>query len=339
VRRVVIAGGRGFFGQRVAELLGGLGVAPVIAGRAGPLELDVEDRGSLHDVLRRGDVVVDAAGPFQSRTTALVEAACEVGADVIDIDESLVHARRVDALADRVRASGISVRSTCSAVSTVAAALVRHSGIERPVRVSALVAPASRETAHAGTVRALLASVGAEVDVWRDGRFITVAGWRESRAFALPPLASLPRRRAYLVASALPLTLPRVWPSLRAVDCWTDTSTPLANGILALAARVPPLRAVAMRTVPLGVLLARALGARRGAFAVEIEDSNGRIARLALTAPRRSYLIAATPAALAGRALAAGRPSEPGIVPVHRHVDPDELLAYLRSLGIALEEG
>ncbi len=331
MKRILIAGGAGFFGQRVAELLRGLGMSPVIAGRTGEVVLDVEDRASLGAALRPGDVVVDAAGPFQPRTTALVEVACDVGADVIDLNESLVHARRIDALADRVRDAGISVRSTCSAVSTVAAALVRRSDVARPVRVSALVAPASRETAHAGTLRALLASVGAPVEVWRERRFATAVGWREARTFAVP------RRRAYLVASALPLTLPTVWPSLRTVDCWTDTSTPAANGILALAARSRLLRGAAVRAVPLGALLARLLGTRRGAFAVEVEDERGGVARPALIAPRRSYLIAAAPAALAAMALAEGRSSERGIVPADRHVDADELFAYLASLGIALQ--
>ena len=333
MRRVVIAGGAGFFGQRVAELLRAAGIRPIVAGRSGEVVLDVEDRASLRAALRPGDVVVDAAGPFQSRTAALVEVACDVGADVIDLNESLVHARRIDALAARVRGSGIAVRSTCSAVSTVAAALVRLSGIERPVRVSALVAPASRETAHRGTLRALLASVGAPIEVWRDGRFAAAVGWRASRAFALP------RRRAYLVASALPLTLPPVWPSLRVVDCWTDASTPLANGILALVARARLLRAVAERALPLGAALARLVGTRRGAFAVEVEGEGGRVVRLAFAAERRSYLIAAAPAALAARALAEGRSSERGLVPVDRHVPPDELIAYLGSLGIALERG
>ncbi len=97
------------------------------------------------------------------------------------------------------------------------------------------------------------------------------------------------------------------------------------------------LRAVAERALPLGAILARLFGTRRGAFAVEVEDADGRVAHLALTAARRSYLIAAAPAALAAHRLAEGRASERGIVPVDRHVDPDELLAYLATLGIALE--
>jgi hypothetical protein len=293
-------------------------------------ELDVEDAGSLRATLRAGDVVVDAAGPFQTRTTTLLQAAMDLGADVIDLNESLAFARRVAELAERVAASGIVVLSSCSAVSTVAAALVRVSNVARPSRVSVLVAPAARETAHAGTVRALLASVGAAIEVWRAGRFARVVGWRESRRFAVPP------RRAYLVESALALHLPRLWPSLREVDCWTDTSTPGANALLALVARLPVLRRLALRSIPLGLLLARVLGRRDGAFAVEVEGEDRPLTRLALSAPRGSYRIAAAPAVLAAMSLLEGRGLRRGLLPADRHVPPEELLAYVSSLGIEL---
>lgn len=69
---------------------------------------------------------------------------------------------------------------------------------------------------------------------------------------------------------------------------------------------------------------------------MEIEDEGGRIARLALTSARRSYLIAAAPAALAARALAEGRFTERGVVRADRHVNAEELLGYLQGLGIEL---
>jgi hypothetical protein len=225
----------------------------------------------------------------------------------------------------------VAIVSSCSAVSAVAAALVRRSGVERPVRVSALVAPASRETAHEGTIRALLASVGAPIEVWRNGQPSGEIGWRETRSFVLP------RRTGRLIESALSHALPSVWPTLRDVDCWTDTSTPGANAVLSIVARSAALRRVVPLAVPLGVLAARLLGARRGAFAVEVEDGGGRVVRLALAAERRSYLTAAAPAALAARALAEGRFTERGVVPADRHVAAGELLAYLHGLGIRLQ--
>ena len=54
MRRVVIAGGAGFFGQRVADLLRDVGVPSVSAGRSGERRLDVEDRASLRAVLAGG---------------------------------------------------------------------------------------------------------------------------------------------------------------------------------------------------------------------------------------------------------------------------------------------
>jgi len=317
----------GFFAGVVADLLA---AEDVPFERPARRELDVEDLRSLRAFLRRGDVVVDAAGPFQSRSTALLSGAMERGVDVVDLNESLPYARRVAALADEIARSGVAVLSACSAVSTVAAALVRRSGVSSPARVSALVAPAARETAHAATLRALLSSVGAPIGVWRDGAPRTARGWRESRRFVVPP------RRAFLVESALALDLPRIWPSLRAVDTWTDTSTPGANAILSIVARVPLARRIALAAAPAGALLARALGTRRGGFAVEAEG-DGHVARLALTADRGSYRIAAMPAALAARALAEGRFAERGLVPAGRHVDPGALLERLQALGIRLE--
>lgn len=308
-----------------------MGLRPIIAGRTGEVRLDVEDPRSLRSVLRAGDVVVDAAGPYQSRTTTLVEAALEIGVNVIDLNEGIEYAKAVAALDGRARDRDVAVLSSCSAVSSVAAILVQVSGVERPARVSALVAPASRETANPGTVRALLRSIGRPVEVRRSGAPHVATGWRETRRFELP------RRRGHLVGSALPVTLPEIWPSLRDVDCWTDTGTPGANAVLAVASLSGRLRAEAEALMPLGQLAARLLGATRGAFAVEIAGEGGRIERLALTSARRSYLIAAAPAALAARALAEGRSSERGVVRADRHVSADELLAYLGGLGIELQ--
>jgi short subunit dehydrogenase-like uncharacterized protein len=332
VRRIVVAGGAGFFGSLIVRLLREQGMGPVVPG-IGTAPMDVEDPASIRRTLRRSDVLVDATGPFQRRTATLIEAAAELGVDVIDINESAAYARVVHSLEPRISAAGIAVLTSCSAVSTAAAALVRTSGVVAPVRVSALVAPASRETARRGTVHALLASVGEPVEVWRNGRAVRETGWVATRRFRMPA------REAHLVESALSVTLPPVWPSLREVDCWTDTGIAVANALLSLAARSAPLRRLARRLWRAGVLLARVAGPRRGAFAIEVEDASGRSARLALTAPRRSYLTAVAPPVLAARALAEGRFTERGLVPPDRHVPSDELFACLDRLGVQLMRG
>lgn len=334
MRRIVVAGGTGFFGSLIVRLLHEEGVTPVVAGQGDQaMPLDVENPVSLRAVLARGDVVVDATGPFQGRSGTLVEAAVDLGIDVIDINEGAGYAHVVHSLEPRIASAGIAVLTSCSAVSTVAASLVRMSGVETPVRVSALVAPASRKTARRGTVHALLASVGEPVEMWRGGRTARATGWTETRRFRMPP------REAHLVESALSVTLPPLWPSLREVDCWTDTGIALANALLSVASRSALLRRAARRLWRAGVLLARVAGPQRGAFGLEVEDGTGRIARLALTAPVRSYLAAAAPAVLAARALADGRFTDRGLVPPDRHVPMEDLFALLDRLGIRLLRG
>ena len=92
------------------------------------LVIDAEDPASIRAALRERDVVIDAAGPFQRRSTVLVESCMTLGCDVIDVSDSLDYARRLRALERRIESAGIRVLTSCSSVSAVSAALVRLSG-------------------------------------------------------------------------------------------------------------------------------------------------------------------------------------------------------------------
>ena len=59
---------------------------------------------SIRSVMRAGDVVIDAAGPFHARSTALIESAIEIGFDVVDINDNLRYAESVVALQSRIDA-------------------------------------------------------------------------------------------------------------------------------------------------------------------------------------------------------------------------------------------
>lgn len=172
MRRILVVGGTGFFGRAAVELLRARGLSPVVAARGGRanLRLDAEEPASLRSALRPGDIVIDAAGPFQERSAALVEAAAEIGCDVIDISDSIDHIRQVEALRPRIEAARIRVLTSCSTVTTLATALVQASGAADPVRISVCLAPASRETARAGTSGSLLRSLGRPIRVFRAGR-------------------------------------------------------------------------------------------------------------------------------------------------------------------------
>ena len=334
MRRIVVLGGLGFFGAVAVERLRADGAAPLTASRraGADLQVDVEDRRSLRAALRQGDVVIDTVGPYQDRTSALVEAALEIGFDLIDIADSLAYVTRLYDLQPQIEARGIRVLTACSSVSAVSAALVRWSGLADPVRVTGFLAPATHYAANPAGGGSLLRSVGRPIRVWRDGRLVTRVGWREARTIQVPaPIGSV-RGRLYETANSV--TLPRIWPGLRTVDFYVDSRVPGLNAVFNLAARSPALRSLIERLQGPGLALARSLGSRAGCLAFEIEAHDNRVVRWALIASDRGYFTPIVPAVLAARTIAEGGFEPCGLVPPDQHIEPGKLIDYLRSLGI-----
>ena len=311
MRRIVVVGA-GFFGRLIARRLADQGIVFVLASRRGPdTQIDVEDRRSIARVLRPADVVVDTAGPFQTRSTYLVEAAIARGCDVVDLSDAQDFARRVSELHERAAAADVRLVTSCSAIVTVAAAAVTRSGIASPTECDIFLAPASAETGSPATVRSFVHSLG---------------GLSRTKPFPRE------RRSGHHVDSSASLLLPASWPSLGRVDFWVDPNAFLASPAFAIASRISPLRALITLTAPLG----RVLGRRDGVFAVTARDGATQ-STVRLSAPRRSYLVAAEPAAMVAAALARGERMPAGIVPARAHVHADELFERLRSLGVSLE--
>jgi hypothetical protein len=271
------------------------------------MRLDVEDAQSIRSALQKDDVIVDTAGPFQTRSTVLVETAAELGCDVVDLSDSLRYARAVLALHDRAVAAGVRIFGSCSAIATVAASAIRASGAAAPETCDLFLAPASAETGNPATLKAFLSSVD----------------WSRSREFPAD------RRRGYRAESAAAVLLPRSWPSLRWVDFWVDPNAPFAASSIRLASRLGLAGAVAA----VAPFSARLLGRREGLFSVAISEA-GRYSLTRLSAPRGSYLIAAEPAVLAAETLARGSETPAGVVPADAQVDHTTLFQRLRALGV-----
>lgn len=328
MRRVVVIGA-GFFGGLVSRRLAERGLAPLVAARSSAdLRLDADDARSLREALRAGDVVVDTAGPWQGRTTALLDAAIERRFDLVDLAESLTWAERVLGYGERASSAGVRLLPACSAVAAVAAACVRASGVFAPREVDLFLAPASAETASPATVRSFVASLGAPIRTLRDGRLVVVRGYTETRAF---PGSN---RRGALVESAVSVLLPLAWPSLTRAEMWVDPNTPLGRRALATAARVPPAAALARAVAPR--VDARRLGRHQGTFAVTVRGGDG-VRTIVLSAPRGSYRIATEPAVMAVESLARGDTLPLGVVTPPSQVPADALLDRLREQGITVE--
>ncbi len=327
--RIVVLGGRGFFGGAAVTLLRDRGRAPLTPARG---DADAGSVESLRRYLRPGDIVLDAAGPFQDRSMALVDAATEVGADVVDISDSLDYAVAVEAMRGRIEASGVRVLNCCSSVSAVSAAMVEASGIEDPRGVAVCLVPASGETSTRGTAGSVLRSVGGEIRVRRHGRLVSARGWSEHRNFRMPLDAG--RVRAHLTESADAVTLPIAWPGLMDVDFWVDAHAFGVNRILRIVSMLPGGGRRMEPLAPVGVAVARRLGAHAGGVAVEVTGADGGVWRCTLTAERRSYLVAVLPAVMAIEAILGGGFGLTGLIPVNRHVAAAGLTEGLRRLGV-----
>ena len=336
MRRIVIAGGLGFFGRTAAERLRAEGLRPLTAARrpGADLRLDVDDAISLRAALRPGDVVLDTVGPFQDRTTALAEAALEIGFDLIDIADSGAYVQKLYALRPRFAASSVRLLTACSSVSGVSAALVRHSGLSDPMRLTGFLVPAAQYAANPGSGASLLRSVGQPVQVLRGGALAQVTGWRDRRDITLPP--PLGRMHGHLFETAEPLTLPTAWPSLRDVAFYVDSWVPFLNLMLDLGARLPPVHAFMARAMPLGLALSRRFGSATGCLAFQVEGAAGQVAAYALISTHHGHYTPIAPAILAAQALAADRFTPRGLVPPDQYVDPDELVDYLKGNDVHL---
>ena len=242
VRRIVVLGGFGFFGGVVVKALRNEGLMPLIGSRKskGDVIVDVEDFDSIRSALHPKDVIVDAVGPYQRRTTRLIEAAVDLGFDVVDLADSLAYVESVYELKSRIDASTSRVVTACSAMSSVSAAMLFLSGVAKPVRMSGFLVPATRYTAVAGTAASLFFSVGKPIQVYEGGKINSRIGWRSSRSFPHPqPIGT---RKGYLFESVDSVTLPLLWPALKNVKFFVDTNVRGLNAAFSLATRFMILR-------------------------------------------------------------------------------------------------
>jgi hypothetical protein len=336
--RIIVAGGRGFFGRTVVQLLSDQGFTPLVGSR-GPgadISLNLEDEASLRAVLQRGDILIDTVGPYQDRSTKLIEAAIEIGFDCIDLSDSIAYVRKVWCLKPRIDAAGIRVFTACSSMSALSAALVYRTGMTDPMRVSGFIAPSSRYAANSATGESLLRSVGQPIEVLYDRSLVTRVGWLQRRTIDLP--LPVGRVRGHLFETVDSFLLPMVWPSIAVSDFYVDSRVPGLNMAFTAAAYLAPLRRLMQRYQSLGLTMARRFGAIAGGLGYEIEGVDGRIVRFALATSDRAYRIAAAPAVLAARSIASDRQKIQGLLPCDQLVAPHELFRYLAELGIHVEQ-
>lgn len=191
--KVMIIGGSGVFGSRLAELAcEEPGVQLTLAGRNTHKLARVADRLAKYPAILRldrdtlsaadialFDLVIDAAGPFQQSHSRVIEACLTAHvpyADLADGREFVAAFPRFDAAA---KEAGIPLITGVSSIPALSHAVLDHLTADwheiEAVRIG--IYPGNRAPRGKSVVEAILSYVGKPVRVFREGAWRTVPGW------------------------------------------------------------------------------------------------------------------------------------------------------------------
>lgn len=219
-RTVLVLGATGLFGGILARQLIEDGTFDVVcAGRdrrtlevfckahgGGPQVLDRTDLAAVDRVLAeiRPFAVVDAAGPFQfygATPFAFAEAAVAAGAHYLDIADAPDFVQGIAGLDPLALRHGVVVLSGVSTTPALVAAVADRltEGLTTVAHVESVIVPGNRTSPGPSVMRAVLGQVGQPFQVYRDGRWDSVRGWSETKAFA-PAVTGMPPVRKRLAA-------------------------------------------------------------------------------------------------------------------------------------------
>jgi hypothetical protein len=241
-RKILILGGYGVFGSRLALLLASdARVGLIIAGRslesarafcaalpagAARMAMAFDRDGDVDAQLAsiRPDLVVDASGPFQAYAGdiyKLVRASIAIGADYMDLADSSEFVAGIGAFDAAARAKGVYVLAGVSSFPVLTAAVVRKlaEGLARVETIRAGIAPSPFARVGLNVIRAIASYAGQPVALTRAGAPAQAYGLTETmrRAVRPPGMPPLESRLFSLVDVPDLRALPPLWPGLRTI--------------------------------------------------------------------------------------------------------------------------
>jgi hypothetical protein len=218
--RILIAGGYGVFGGRLAKLLLQDGIDVIIAGRdikraieftqrVGGTPLRVNIAGDLTPVAKAApSAVVDAAGPFQAygdNPYRLARFCIESQISYLDLSDDAAFTAGITELDAAAVAAGCFVLSGVSSVPAISAAAVRalSEGLSELSVIETALVPGNRAPRGRSVLASVLSQTGEPLCVWRGGAWRCHRGWSETRTVSFGP--SFKRRVSLIGAPDLKL--------------------------------------------------------------------------------------------------------------------------------------
>jgi Domain of unknown function (DUF4166)/Saccharopine dehydrogenase NADP binding domain len=305
--RVLILGGCGTFGGRLAHLLADEPrLTLIIAGRARdkaeafcvklraaarlePLEFDRDGDAERALAAAKPDIAVDASGPFQfygGDPYRLVRACIGLGIDYLDLADGTDFVAGIAQFDAVAKARDVCVLSGVSSFPVLTAAVVRRlaHGMTRVDSVTGGIAPSPYAGVGPNVIRAIASYEGRPVPLVRDGRAAFGRGLIETMRYAIAPPGRLPLRPVLFSLVDVPdlQALPELWPEVKSVWMGAGPVPEILHRVLIALAWMVRLRLLPT-LAPLAPLMHAAInvlrwGEHRGGMFVEIEgaDADGR---------------------------------------------------------------
>jgi NAD(P)-dependent dehydrogenase (short-subunit alcohol dehydrogenase family) len=302
MRRILILGGYGTFGGRVARLLANhKRWSLIVAGRSKEkAEAFVQSLGDEHVTAIALDreaitaaklksldlwLVIDASGPFQGEQAMdypVVRAALRAGLHCIDIADALAFVRDIGRFDAEAKERGLTVIAGASSVPTLSSAVIAElaQGLE-PLEIEIAISSSNQATLGRSVHAALLSYAGQPIRVRRFGQWRKIAGLQDWQPvdIAVPGRAPLHRIVAPCEVPDLEL-LPARYPTLRKVIFRAGTELSILNRSAGLLARLVSARLLKSLT-PFAALagstfgLLRGFGTARSGMLVTVASRNG----------------------------------------------------------------
>lgn len=195
--KVLLLGGYGGFGARIARRLADAGHDVLVAGRsrqkaehfcAGrprltPLGLDRDRDIAVALAVHRPAVLIDAAGPFQGLGYAVARACIAARCHYLDIADARDFVTGIGTLAEAARTAGVVVVSGASSVPALSGAAARAlaDGMTHVSAVEIAISASNRATAGSSVTKAIFSYIGKPIPLWRAGRWTNGFGWQDIR--------------------------------------------------------------------------------------------------------------------------------------------------------------
>lgn len=210
--RILIIGGYGVFGGKLARALVNSGYTDVIvAGRSlTAAEAFCREAGGTPRALDTGAadfaaqvaaiapaILIDAAGPWQAygcAPYAIAEAAIACGAHYLDLCDDAAFTAGISALDAAAREKGVTVLSGVSSVPALSSAAVEAlaAGLSEIAAIDTVILPGNRAPRGRSVIRSILSQTGKPIAMREGGQWISVNGWGHIRRVTLAAAGTKP---------------------------------------------------------------------------------------------------------------------------------------------------